>query len=783
MELRNVLVGGLVVVLSMVSTVSVPLSYAEEATIVEIIVTASRRAESIQDSSLIIEAMTEDQLSERGILNLVDLGMAVPSLQVGAAGPALQIYIRGVGNSTATSFGNPAIAVSKDGSYIARVPSIASHFYDLERVEVLKGPQGTLYGRNATGGAVNLITKRPDLEEISGYVSTDIGDYDKIQIEGAVNVPLSETFAARISAISVDRDGYMSDETSDDEHYSARLQTLWEPNERVSWRFQGQYSEYDGRGPGFTYAGARDAWTSLYPSANAILAANGPSAPSVAFPWITTAPVLGPAPTPPFPPGTNFISLVNFIEDDITQDMTFWDVSTEFEYEFDFATLTILASHQDAEIYYISRPSVRLELGNELDGNQPEEADSLSIEARLSGETDTLKWVLGANLFSEEQTVFNRVNQGVIQNLQVQSEYETDGLGIFGELNYSLSDTTRLIVGLRYSDDELEKPNFFRWAVGDAIACPPPAQQIVNGVVACLTSGPESESISFDNIDWKVGFEYDVAEDAMLFATVSTGYKSGGLPAVSGPGYDEEELDAYTVGLKSTLLDGRLQFNAEVFYWDYTGRQEAAVGPDALGIVGLNTYNAGDSTIQGVAFDLQWALAANDFLRFNFEYLDAEYDDFTFTQAEAFTPPTTCSTSPTGVTVPTPAGPSPELLIDCSGFEMTKSPEISYSADYVHTFPLDSAGEIDVRVNVSYTDERWLSANFLAEQRVDDYTIWNAYVSYRSADTRLSITAYLENATEEESYHVSLNHTQVPALVGLASGSPRTYGLRVRYDL
>ena len=133
------------------------------------------------------------------------------------------------------------------------VPSIASHFYDLERVEVLKGPQGTLYGRNATGGAVNLITKRPDLEEISGYVSTDIGDYDKIQIEGAVNVPLSETFAARISAISVDRDGYMSDETSDDEHYSARLQTLWEPNERVSWRFQGQYSEYDGRGPGFTY--------------------------------------------------------------------------------------------------------------------------------------------------------------------------------------------------------------------------------------------------------------------------------------------------------------------------------------------------------------------------------------------------------------------------------------------------------------------------------------------------------------------------------------------------
>ncbi len=781
MELRNVLVGALVVVLSMLLTVSVPVSHAEEAVIEEVIVTASRRSESIQDSSLIVEAMTGDQLREQGILNMANLGMAVPSLQVGAAGPALQIYLRGVGSGTATSFGNPAIAVSKDGSYIARVPSIASHFFDLERVEVLKGPQGTLYGRNATGGAVNLITRRPDLEKVSGYVSTDIGDYDKIQVEGAVNIPLSETFAARVSAISVDRDGYMSDGTSDDEHYAARLQLLWEPDERLSWRFQGQLSEYDGRGQGFTYAGAQDAWTSLYPSANAILAANGPRAPSIAFPWITTAPVLGPAPTPPFPPGTNFISLINFIEDDISQDMTFWDVSTEFEYDFDFATLTVVASHQDAEMTYVSRPSVRLQLADELDGFQPEEADSLSIEARLSGETDTLKWVIGANVFSEEQTVFNRVNQGVIQNLQVQSEYETDGLGIFGELNYSLSDATRLIAGLRYSDDELEKPNFFRWAVGESLACPPPRQQVVNGVVACLVSGPESESISFDNVDWKLGLEYDIAEDVMLFATVSTGYKSGGLPAVSGPGYDEEKLDAYTLGLKSTVLDGRMQFNAEVFYWDYTGRQEAAVGPDATGIVGINTYNAGDSTIQGVAFDMQWAVTANDFLRLNFEYLDAEYDDFSFTQAAQFTPPTTCSTTPTGATVPTPAGLSPELLIDCSGFEMTRSPEISYSADYVHTFPLGSNGEIDVRVNVSYTDKRWLSANFLAEQRVDDYTILNAYVSYRSADTRLSVTAYLENATEDAAFNTSLNHTQVPALIGLMPNPPRTYGLRVRY--
>lgn len=782
MNLRNLCIKFLMVVSAV--GIYAPMSMAEErsAVLEEIIVTASRRAASIQDSSLVVEALTGDQLAEQGITNLVDLGMLVPSLQVGAAGPALQMYIRGVGNSTATSFGSPAIAVSKDGAYIARAPSIASHFYDIQRVEVLKGPQGTLYGRNATGGAVNIITNAPEIgDEVTGYVSADAGDYSKFKVEGAVNIPLSENAAARLSLVSVDRDGYMSDDNSDDEHWSARLQTVWE-SDNMSWKIQAQYAEYDGRGPGFTWAGSPDAWEGLYPGANAVLAANAPTAPSFVFPWITTAPVLAPGPTPPFPPGTNIISLVDFIEDDIEQDMTFWDISTTLEWDLEFATLTVLTAYQESEVSYISRPAVRLRLANELDGNSPEEADSLSFEVRLNGDTDKLQWVAGVNVFSEEQIILNRVDQGVIQNLQIVTDYETDALGVFGELTYSVNDRFRLIGGLRYSDDEQKKPNFFRYAINESLACPPPLQQVIGGVVACVTSGPESEEIDGDSVDWKVGFEYDISDDVMLFANASTGYKSGGLPAVSGPGFEEEELTAISVGMKSTLMDGRMQLNGDIFYWDYEGRQEAVVAPDATGIVGLNTFNAGDSTISGIAFDMQFAASDKDFLRLNFEYLDAEYDDFTYEQAAAFTPPTTCQTSLTGDIVPTPGGPSPELLIDCSGFEMTKSPEISLSAEYTHTFVLGNVGELDARVNVSYTDERWLSANFLAEQRAGDYTIWNLYLTYRSSDDRLSATAYLENASEEESYHASLNHTQVSELVGLAPGAPRVYGLRLRYD-
>ena len=772
------------------STLTFPGTHAQEGggVLEEIIVTASRRTESIQDSSLIVQALAGDALGERGITNMFDLGQAIPSLQVGAAGPALQMYIRGVGNATSTGFGSPAIAVSKDGVYIPRATAVGANFYDLQRVEVLKGPQGTLYGRNATGGVVNLITNGAELGETSGYVAADIGDYEKVQLEGAINIPMGETFAARASVFAIDRDGYMSDDTGDDEHWSGRIQTTWAPTDTITWRFQGQYAEYEGAGPGFTWAGSPDAWDGLYPGANAILEenaeANGLVLPDIIWPWIETAPVVRPAPTPPFPPGTNFISLVNYIEDDIEQDMEFWDISTTLDWDLGFATLTAIAGYQDSEVYYISRPSVRLAVANRLDGDAPETAESYSFEARLAGQTETIDWVIGFNVFNEEQEINNAVNQGVVQNLQIVTDYETDAIGVFGDIKYSLNDRWRLLAGLRYSDDEQEKSNFSRYAVDESVQCNPdgPTAEIFNGLVACRISGPETEDLTSDNIDWKAGVEYDLSDDSMVFFTVSTGYKAGGIPAVSGITFDEEELTAYSLGMKNILMDGRLQLNGDIFYWDYEGRQENVVGPDAQGIIGLSTFNAGDTTIQGAAVEIQFAATERDILTLNVEYLDTEYDDFTYLQAEAFTPPTTCDTMETGNLVPTPPGPSPELLIDCSGFETTKSPEWSVFAEYIHTFSLGDLGTLDAQVNVSYTDEQWLSANFLPQQRVEDYTIWNAYLAYRSEEWPFTAIAYYENFTEEESYHVSLNHTQVPELVGLQPGAPRTYGVRLRYE-
>lgn len=796
MRKTSKLTGGFVVTAMLCSVVAtsmprIALAQGSDAALEEIIVTAARKAESIQDSSLIIEAFDADTIFERGLNTIVDVSTQVPALQIGLAGPQLQMFIRGVGTPNATVVGSPAIALSKDGAYLARTQSVHAAFFDLERIEVLKGPQGTLYGRNATGGAVNLITRGPTLGEQEGYISGDFGNFGKIQVDGAINIPIGDTFATRISALSIDRDGFMSDDTMDDDHWALRVQTLWEPNERVSLRAQAQYADFGGRGlGGFTYAGASDPWESIFPGGNDVILANvfgnGFAFPDFAFPWVTDALNLGPAPSPPFPPNTNFISGVRLIGDTATQDMQTWDISATLEVDFDFGTLTVVPSYQEIESFFLNTPGPQFQIGDPFTG-EPETSEATVFEARLANSTERFDWVAGLFLFDEDQYGPTRVNQGPVQTIFVENRFENEGFGVFAESTYSFTDSTRLITGLRYSDDEQVKPDFRRWSIDQAFNCPPvaPNRQVINGVAACLVSGPDTQKASFDSTDFKIGIEHDLTPDNMVFVTFSTGYKAGGLSAVVGEAFEPEELDAFEIGFRNLFLDGRLQLNGDIFYWDYTNRQENVVGPDELGIVGQDTINAGETTIQGASFDLLFAATENDLIRFGAEFLDAEYDSFSYTQAAPFTPPNvSCPISPTGVTLqlPPPFGPTPELLIDCSGFEATRSPRWTANADYTHTFNLESGGTIDANINASYRDQVWTTALFLAEQRVPDLTVFNASLTYRPADDRFSVVAYINNIDEDATFTAGLNHTQIFQLVGYSPTPPRTYGVRMRYN-
>ena len=166
----------------------------------EIIVTANRREETLQKSSLSIQVLSDDQIRQAGVTHSQDLNRLIPGIQIAGGGNAAQIYIRGVGDFAASPLSNPAVAVNVDGVYISRPQGVNSSFYDLERLEVLRGPQGTLYGRNASGGALNIITNRPSVDVVDGYASLGFGNYSLFEAQGAINVPLSDSVAVRVAA-------------------------------------------------------------------------------------------------------------------------------------------------------------------------------------------------------------------------------------------------------------------------------------------------------------------------------------------------------------------------------------------------------------------------------------------------------------------------------------------------------------------------------------------------------------------------------------------------------
>ena len=225
----------------------------ESAGLTDIIVTAQRREENLQKAAIAVSAVSSDQLVQGGVTDPTQLTNLVPSLQIAkAAGPYAFFYLRGVGNFNANALSDSAIAFNIDGVFVARPSSTGGVLYDIDRIEVLKGPQGTLYGRNATGGAINIITRKPELGKFGGDASISYGNYDAIQFNGALNAPLGERAAVRVAGQYVKHDGYMTDGTSDQDDLAGRIQFKFEASDAITINLGADYYRQKGRGMGST---------------------------------------------------------------------------------------------------------------------------------------------------------------------------------------------------------------------------------------------------------------------------------------------------------------------------------------------------------------------------------------------------------------------------------------------------------------------------------------------------------------------------------------------------
>lgn len=729
----------------------------------EIVVTAERRVESLQRTALAVSAVSGDTLIRSGISEATGLSKLVPALSVQpSGGSSTSFFLRGVGTQAGNSFAENAVSFNFNGVFIGRPTAPAGTFYDLQRVEVVKGPQGTLYGRNATGGAINVLPNRPVLDEFSGNVTLEYGNYDAKKGSGAINLPIGEKVALRLATQIVDRDGYLSDGYDDERGEAARASLLIKPDDQWSLLLVGDYFNQHGKGPGNV----------LIPTANfsapALSERIGGSDPrSLAAIGAFAATVAG----PPFCGGFGKLitsGCVNTPKGDGYLNNKFWGVSATVEGDLGFGTLTVIPAYRN------TRTDFRTYLPGFL-GEVQDAADQMSVEVRLSSNAaQRLRYVLGGFYFWEDQSAANYFSQGDLSTTRFAPNLKTESKAVFGQLTFDMTDTLRLVAGGRYTKEDKNQRTASVSGGRPGVINPP-------------LGAPFDGDLSFEKFTWKAGVEWDAGPASLVYANVATGFKTGGFFVASPPDntFAPEELTAYTIGAKNRFLGNRLQVNLEAFYWDYTDQQVTFVGGIRTGTGlfanGGTTVNAGKSRIYGAELDLAFALTPSDRFTANVQYLNGKYNSL---KTANFS--NTGAPIPTGCTVTASRLANPGVNnarffdTDCSGKPTVQSPKWVANLGYEHTFELgdDMALVAGARTNIS--SSFYLNVNFQENERQKAFMTSDVFLTLEGPDNRWSLTGFVNNL-ENETIMARAGNRPILNVSYATLRAPRTYGARVGY--
>lgn len=694
----------------------------------DIIVTAERRVQSAQTAPLTISVIGSEQVANSGVSRAEDLTRLVTGVQIGTGGSNTQIYIRGVGDFSYSSLANPGVAFNVDGVYVGRPDGVNGNFYDVERVEVLKGPQGTLYGRNSNGGSINLITKDPHLRGVGAYVNGQVGNYDLRAVNGAVNVPLGPTAAARVAFKISDRGGYLSDGALDDVQQGVRFKLLFAPDDDLKLMFSADYSHLGGVGGGYVLLPRR-------PGSD---------------PWEGTADPRAIAYRNSRPGSTGPLSA-----SDLKQDSNLWNVSAQLDWNIGFATLTILPAYRKTDLFSVGAP------GFYYESNLKSEQESLEI--RLGNSSPALTWVLGAFGYHDTIDGLNYIKASTLRSIR-RNYYSprTKAGAIFGQATFAVTDGFRLIGGLRYTAENRKLTG----RIDNAMT--PPDVTLVN-------FGGEAD---FDGWTYKAGFEYDLAPRSLLYATISKGFKAGGLNqtgVASRSVFQPEKLRSIEAGIKNRFLDNRLQLNVSAFHWKYTDVQNQNV--EIVPVEGPNFLfsNVGDATLYGGTLDIVAKPTEADTFTASLEYTHSKYDSFSaFAPAFIYDPATNgCPVAGT-----TGSGLEAVTTINCAGYQVARVPKWSGSVSYQRVFSLGEAGSIAAMASMQFATARWIGTDFIDAERDGGYAIFNASIDYTTSDDRFSLGAFIRNIGDTQYITGGIQHPFVPGLVGANPSEPRVFGVR-----
>lgn len=690
----------------------------------DIVVTATRTETLASETPIALTAIGGEGLRDAGITNPTQLADVVPNLSIDRAN-GLQITIRGVTSTDGTEKGDPSAAFLLDGIYIARPQAQEVSFFDIERIEVLRGPQGTLFGRNTTAGVVQIISARP-VDRFAASVDASYGNFDAIRATAMVNVPVASGIALR-GAVNYDRrDSYViqsptSPYTLDPakDNLSGRLSALFEFSPDIDLLIRGDYSQIKGR------------------PANSVRLTNFFERPFV------------PAGRPQYIDLGSKRQRMRLHNDGMLsyRDNETWGISAELNWGMGPVTMTYLGSYRELTRHEGGPQDFGLPtaFAGVFDGDYWQNSQELRFafdnDGRFTGQA-------GAYYFKEKSGIAAFILNppfipGALAYGFPQDPTIAESQAVFGQFSYELIPDLKLTGGVRYSHD-------LKSRVGQTVI-------IFPDPVGTIPTQQNVARRKFSKVTWRAGLDYDL-DDTLLYATVSTGYKAGGFndgcEAGTGAGcvlpadvlyYDPETLTAYEAGIKTRFADGAIRLNAALFHYDYKGLQLSFQSNICGGPCQVTT-NAAAAKIDGIEVEVHIQPHVGHRIDLGINYLDARYDRF----------------------MPAPG-------IDFADRGLDRAPKLSASAGYNYTHELANGGRIEANAHIRLSDSYTLTDYAVPVQfRQPSFHKTDLALTYTAPDDRFYVQAYAKNLENE----ITLSSLSAQTGTSASFADPRTYGLR-----
>jgi iron complex outermembrane receptor protein len=696
----------------------------------EIVVTARKREERLQDTPLSIVGFSRDDIERRQIVTLADVGQHAPNVQFHASGVggknSGQAFIRGVGQSDYFMTTDPGVGVYVDGVYLARSLGSIFDLVDIERIEVLRGPQGTLYGKNTIGGAINIVSAKPSLTEASGRVEAKIGRFSRVDVRGRAEVPLVEDkLAAKVAVSSRNADGY-----------GRRLLTGEEMGDENSDAIQGVVRWAAADNVELMVAADKTRVRETFSQSH--------------LEEIAAVPLVGLYNMFIGPYDNRYITAdpydSNATENNYNN-LDIWGVSGTLEWDLGGAVFKSISAYRHMKARFGTDPDGSpVTIVNEDDYNRQRQ---FTQELQLTGKSlnDRLDWVLGAYYLHEnaytlvEVFIYPELASAIGLDLSriIDSTQKTQSMSVYGQASYALTDKLNATLGARYTHEKKDYDTSLYLFLSDVYLI-----------------DPTTRKNNWNSFSPRIGLDYRWTEDFMTYISAASGFKSGGFNGRSSIAneiqpYDPEKIWTYEAGFKSEWLDKRLRFNGTVFYNDYKDIQFTLSTADSEGVQVVLVDNAAKARVMGAEFELQAVPVEQMLVAASVGIIDAEF---------------------------TSVAPGAPITED-SHFASTPKFSSSFSAQYA--VPLNDWGFLTLRGDFSYRSRIYYEVNNLPAVTQKGYGLLNLQMSLEPADSRYSLTLAVTNVTDKRYKSTAVSTLDSLGFAVAQYGRPREWSLSAKY--